>query len=498
MSGMRMLATCLLLWGLVSTVCRAKAVQDGPVSINLGTRVNTLPDAWLGVGEEMWHFIEAAAADDLQNPRLVGAIAALARHRPFFLRVGGITADWVTYDVSDACEQQQHHGLSLASMGRLRDFSLDPASLSGSWPDAPENLTQCMYRQLLNFSVAANVELMFDLNELTGRDCHVDNTTHCEGDWNTTNLETFLRYLKDEDLILPNFHGFELGNELTRSDHINMTVNIADNRRLRQLIETVWTDNATRPKTFGPSTDICDDTSAQFMDALTGTVSGFTFHSYPNLDDSTAPATLLNPAWLRTGIMLNDSHANSGECIVQWNAGPRQEGLQVYLTETNSAYTNSEVLTTFVNGHWGHTAFFALVTIDGGGRTDYFIALLFQELVGHGVLNTTTSSDGVLAYAYCARGSADVVLSLLNPGNYSANFTLEGYAGDFDLYLFESSTSDVLSNQTKINGQLMSMDEMGNPTMPQPVSTHSLVLPPSTYAFAVTRQWQSSECQASG
>ena len=66
-----MLATCLLLWGLISTVCRAKAVQDGPVSINLGTRVNTLPDAWLGVGEEMWHFIEAAAADDLRNPRLV-------------------------------------------------------------------------------------------------------------------------------------------------------------------------------------------------------------------------------------------------------------------------------------------------------------------------------------------------------------------------------------------------------------------------------------------
>jgi hypothetical protein len=92
------------------------------------------------------------------------------------------------------------------------------------------------------------------------------------------------------------------------------------------------------------------------MSATKGVLTGFTYHSYPDKDDSRSETDLISAAWLRNNLLLNDAHANSSICIAQWNALARSAGVRLYLTETNSGYQGS-IPPFFLNGQvqkpWG-------------------------------------------------------------------------------------------------------------------------------------------------
>ncbi len=90
---------------------------------------------------------------------------------PFSLRVGGITADWVEYtDLT----------------GKLRGF----------WPNKTRAFEFSYFERLCSFAGATGAKLVFDLNELYGRNCHVNGTVKCIGEWDTSNMEAFLKAIK--------------------------------------------------------------------------------------------------------------------------------------------------------------------------------------------------------------------------------------------------------------------------------------------------------------
>jgi hypothetical protein len=126
----------------------------------------------------------------------------------------------------------------------------------------------------------------------------------------------FLSYLKNNQ-IGP-IHGFELGNEMTKTSHIDMETNIDDYITLFDIVDKVWSEG-NAPGVYGPSTDICNVDVVKFMEATKGKLSGFTYHSYPGNNGSTLYRDLLNINWLRNNILLDDTHANSTVCISAWN-----------------------------------------------------------------------------------------------------------------------------------------------------------------------------------
>ena len=95
--------------------------------------------------------------------------------RPPLLRVGGISADWVRYTNATADPR------SAGGEGgkRRRQPQSELAGLAPYWPKSQRNLSLPMLRQLTSFVAAANLSLLFDLDELHGRDCHTARHSSC-------------------------------------------------------------------------------------------------------------------------------------------------------------------------------------------------------------------------------------------------------------------------------------------------------------------------------
>lgn len=464
------MAVCVSAWHVA-------AGATATVSIDPAAPLQRVPPGFLGHGVEMWQWMEMAA--NLSDPRL----AAIASHvsppyAPATVRVGGITADWVRY-VLAAAPDRSPGAPAAAPHGVSAPF----------WPTAPENLTLAQFDTLLAFANASGLAIVFDLSELYGRDCHWNNTTQCVGEWDISNVSAFLQYLHDAAVVNGTRNAtsplvaFELGNELTRSGHLNTTTNAADVLRLGRIIADMWLDQPTaRPPFFAPSTDICDASSEYLMSSMVGSgglVSGFSFHSYPGLNGSHLLTQLLDAGWLRQTLYLGDPHANASVCVAQWRnltgagggagssgggvgvgAGPT--AFQLLLTETNSGYqAPSGVTNAFINGMFyvaslGQLAqtgvslharwsllggpwpnAFALITANGSRwdvASDFFVAVVHKRAVGTVVLNASTGPDDpVLAYAQCATSaygghSGAVALLAVNPSAVAATLQVVGVA----------------------------------------------------------------------
>jgi hypothetical protein len=110
------------------------------------------------------------------------------------VRVGGITADWVRYVPSSAC---------LESPADCVTLPLEAPPRAGSyWPTAPNNLSYSDFDALVAFCGHAGLRLLFDLNELYGRNCQTTNPATGQGDWcvgawDTSNLKPFLQHIHD-------------------------------------------------------------------------------------------------------------------------------------------------------------------------------------------------------------------------------------------------------------------------------------------------------------
>jgi len=329
------LSANLVLVAHLLAAAAAGGALDLAVSINVTAPIAiALP--WLAShGWEAWQALDAL--ETMSDPRAQAIASALA---PGVVRVGGITADWLFYT-------------ELGGDGRAAPVPPPPApTLGGFWPTQPRNVTLASLRELIRWHDGAGLSLLFDLSELTGRNCQLSKpgcpscTDWCGSppaypSWNTSNVRALLTALRAGGDVGSGsaLFAFELGNELAW--HVAPEENVADVRALAGIIKDVWSGAPAEdvPAFFAPSTDHCyDDDLATYaiMANVSGYVTGFTYHAYPAGDGSQLLNQLTNATWLREGIL---SGSNSAGCINAWASQTRATGMQLWVTEASSSWS---------------------------------------------------------------------------------------------------------------------------------------------------------------
>lgn len=469
-----------------------------------------LPAEFLGFGQEMKGFLNGVEEGKWSDPRVRKLVSHL---RPFKLRVGGITGDWVHYN-----------GFANNSM---------PSGLSASyWPTKEFSFSTTNWAELKQFAQATGAKVVFQLDELHGRDCTLPQEW-CQGTWNTSNLAEFLRAIKQDYVSGDWLVGLELGNELTnprwQRQHLTVQETIDDMVALKALGDGIFHE---MPTYVAPSTDYCSGGQPeQYLKGVAGTLSAFSFHSYPGCGyaKSAAPGLLLNLTWLRTGLIENDAHADVGSCV----SAASKFGVKGLLTETQSTciWENctgrdpTEVpchVRTFNNGFWYIASLgqFALAGVELHARwtlseevgspfstifwdydgsisiaTDYWVAVLHKRLMGSKVLNAALSDQNVgLVYASCsAHIEGAVTVMYANPSASAIMLTPpEGWTWH-QHYVFTGEGVTI-----RLNGEdLKIMDDGELPDIKPVAKGGDVQLPPLSYGFFVFPQASAVVCGGS-
>lgn len=485
----------------------------------------------------------------LTDASLIKLASALG---PATIRIGGISADFVQYT-----------GMTADSPSPTRRSAESFDTRLSSWPDSDRNLTIQDFEQVLSFFSATGTRLLFDLNELYGRNCHQgSNNVTCLGpDWDTSNVQAFLQYVHDNHLAggsSPLF-GFELGNEL--ASHLAPTNNTKDILTLSSIVQQIWSDVPAdaRPQVFAPSTDDCwDGATYEIMRNVTGHVTGFTYHAYPQ--GGAIEALCLSSTWLKTAIM--DGSA-SAACIAGWSSGPRQDGLLLWLDETSASWNwtfPGPKQNSFVHGFYylsslgqygptgvGFHGRWAYVDTGVGSFTtigfnssasppqwdvahDYWLTLLYSQSVGvqgtlYGALSITQSGGAdsdALVYATCTppqyygspngqlHGNGTVTIMAVNPSNASITVMIVGFAGaniphvPRNEYVFTAPNDDVSSISPVLNGNVAAplranADGSLPPLNPvynaNPSEMETITLPPFSQSFFVLLGANAGACK---
>jgi len=343
------------------------------------------------------------------------------------------------------------------------------------------------------------------------------NGSHCVGTWDTSNVRNFLTYLHNQK-IGPIF-GFELGNEITKSRHITGEENIQDYVTLGKIIAEIWPDATTRPPLYGPSTDICDSDSTNFMQATKSFLGGFTYHSYPGLGGEKLKEQLVDINWLKS-IITKDLHANSSNCIQAWKQIGQPVGMKLWITETSSSYNGiSGVMNAFENGFWylaslGQYAKTGVArhgrwSLHGGDEftfvntsrpsisvvSDYWIAVLYKHTVGGKVLSATGNFETTLVYAHCGKTPGSVTIIVINPHDAAVTLSISGLSSVVprEEYIF---TAELQSYVVNLNGRSLYINPDGSlPDLsPHSVASGDIVLPKYSYGYIVFPQAAAKAC----
>ena len=152
-------------------------------------------------------------------------IAAASALAPAIIRIGGISCDFITYSVPG----HPHPAPT-------------PAPSTWSWQGAAQNFSTAQFESVLGFLNASGLRLLWDLNELVGRECTNaypggGGDTWCLGEWASGNARDFLQWVHDEGLYGPGstLAGISAGNELR--GHLDPAANTADILELAGILE---------------------------------------------------------------------------------------------------------------------------------------------------------------------------------------------------------------------------------------------------------------------
>lgn len=300
---------------MLPVVCALCSSATGTVSISLGNVLTATPPTFLAHGWES--FTARGAFQHFEDPVFKTAASHLSGQA---VRVGGISADFLHYvmddDVTPSCPWSKY-----------QPFAPDPPY--GICP-----FSTGAFDKLADFLRGAGLVLLFDLNELAGRNCTRPGVKPWQpaqwcGDppaaWDTGPLRGLLEHIRSRDL--EGFIGFEVGNELFRPPHISHATASADVATLAALLKQVW-GTVDPPRFYSSGTNDCDvNDNVDIMSALEAVKSprGLSFHSYPAdrsgwWDKNDLASYLLNTTWLR-----HETLAQVAPCLVAWNNGPRGE-----------------------------------------------------------------------------------------------------------------------------------------------------------------------------
>lgn len=383
----------ILLLGATSSAAALVSAVD--VSVGAAFADHSTPDTFVSFNldyhydDEEWPSWRGCSVVNmsLTEPNLIFLASQLA---PAVLRVGGSEGDLVFYETpGSSC----------------------PTNL-------PTNLTFCLnmtrWKAINDFASATGNKLAFGLNAMAGRSNGFPFKPVNNRSWDSTNTRAFLEYSKAAG-ITP--YAFEFGNEL--APFVGASQYAKDVLVLRDLINSIWTDPASRPKLVTNDANPDPSYLQALLSAAGDAIDVATWHLYigygldPLLETHAWDATFMDKInATATGIVKAIDAANFkgevwvGESAFAWHSG------RVGVTDT------------FLSSPWWMSALgqlspthsgFCRQTLIGGNyelinkttrapNPDLYVARLWKDAMGPTVFAVTTNVSTLRAYAHCAPG----------------------------------------------------------------------------------------------
>ncbi|KAK3595333.1 hypothetical protein CHS0354_004488 [Potamilus streckersoni] len=421
------------------------------------------------------------------NPRSKSVQTLAKALSPSYLRVGGTPADFLIFQDG---EKSAWQNLSFAKQNHT-EF----------------NMSAQFFDELYDFAVAVNWDLIFDLNSLLRKE---------DGSWDPTNAMKLFQYASKKNYTIS---GWELGNEPDQYPRMGKTVEpeqlAVDFEHLMEILQKYPIFK--KSIMIGPSVANLGQEALNFFYRFFMAKGGkfidaATFHQYYTDGQHTHADHFLNPELLNS-LVDNIVKARS---VVQMFA----PGKQVWLGETSSAYFGGApgLSDRYIAGfEWldklGLSAALGLEGVirqdfygnnyglinseDLTPNPDYWLTLLYKNLVGNAVFSTTFDNINgrVRAYTHCT----NIKRSLYQPGSITVyvlnlnnettlNITFPQFpVASLDLYLLEPVPSnDLTSRNVSLNGQVLVLkDEEHLPNLLPQKQIGFFNLPPQTFAFVV-------------
>lgn len=374
------------------------------------------------------------------------------------------------------------------------------------------------FDKLYRFATNMNWRLIFDLNSLIRKD---------DGSWDPIDALELIKTVRSHNYSID----YELGNEpdLFPTDR-NLTVEpeqlAEDFKTLKEILKNITHGDS---KLYGPDMATLEryEYFHKFLSHVEeGVLDAITFHHYYSASTNITSNNF-------TSIPYLDSFIHYGETALRIikQSMTRFKIPPICIGETSSTYGggNPNVGESFSASFlWldklGLAAqfnfnsvmrqslkggYYSLIDHDYNPCIDYWVSVLYKQLVGTKVLNVTGFLEydrAVRAYAHCVndgneRGydpTSTVTVFVLNVNETEeAEIQLEGSLADLDgdSFVFTSATGEMDSRLVKLNGEVLKMisDEELPELLPLKVK-QPFVLPPLSFGFFVVDVGKSIDC----
>ncbi|XP_052185239.1 heparanase-like protein 2 [Diospyros lotus] len=345
----------------------------------------------------------------------------IAAFNPLRIRIGGSLQDQVVYEV-----------------GKVKKCPYFKKIKDGMFGFSHGCLPMQRWDGLNNLFNQTGAKITFGLNALSGRkkSANANDDVLWVGDWNPKNARDFMEYTISKGYETDSY---ELGNELCGtgvSARVEAEQYAKDTIALRELVNELYPDPATRPKVLGPAgfydeqwfNTYLQTTGPNVLDGVTHHIYNLGSGTYTNISFNTQPTSCVDPTLIykvQDPFFLDQiaqTYKDISKSIEEF--GP---WAGAWVGEAGGAYNNGgkDVSHTFANGFWyldqlgmasnfNHKVFCRQALIGGNyallntttfiPNPDYYGALLWHRLMGSNVLGVMHDSSPYLrVYSHCSK-----------------------------------------------------------------------------------------------
>jgi len=466
------------------------SIADGlTVSINTTVKIAEVDTTFLSVALDADEIAKDLKQVPFSSPKFLALCEGLSKlniNRPMlYLRIGGTKGDDIIF---------QWTGLDISSEKYVMN--------STEWDEI--NL----------FAMKMQWKFIFGLNALERKR---------DGSWDPTNFIMLMRYTSTKGYLV----NYELGNEPDLYlGHRNISIPPAQLARDFSLLKVVIAqESASVPNVFGPDVATLDRDN-YFSKYLTnieqGVLNAVTFHHYYGASKNATAADFINPAYLDKFL----SYASKAKTMIKKGV---TKDTPIWAGETSSTYGGGAmglsdrfaagflwldklglaarlgisvvIRQSLLGGHY------SLIDSDLNPNPDYWLSVLYKQLVGYRVLNVTGSLNPMRQsriYAHCINSygshkypDGDVVIIAINldPRN-NLLFNMEDPLSKLkaDAFILQP-VGDITSKQVLLNGQVLEMvDDKTLPAFNSKEVTQPFSLPSLTFGFFVLKGANAKAC----
>ncbi|XP_067659153.1 heparanase-like [Haliotis asinina] len=471
-----MVAADILLLGTLCTLSVVCGKSSVSVDINTDSVLQTIDDRFVGVTFDAILIRNGfqKTGVDFRSPQLKTLARAFS---PCTLRIGGTDADGVRFNQS-----------------------WKTPSISDSV------LTAHVWDEINNFTKEVGWDLIFGLSVLQRKD----------GRWDPSNADQLLDYTTQKGYDI---YGFELGNEpLGIPDHYNTSISGSQLGRDFLTFHDVLRKRPYFKDTLilGPDIFYIERGISFMKDFLTSggarSVDAITFHHYFGNGKEGRLADFTDPVFMdRLKVTLDIAHNATSDAPV---------GTPLWLGETGSFFDHGvmNMTNTFVDGFlWldklglsAQSGIKKVIRQDFSGpgwvfhnliepfinypETDYWLTLLFKQLVGNVVFDTKGSTN-IRIYAHCTKNknkygypSGSVTVYAMNLDTKAASVKFPTALNSrIELFWLSPVAGDPRAKNVLLN-RVQSLYMVNNKIpvfRPRSQSGGPVILPPRTYGFIV-------------